>query len=46
MSNPVWKVVRALTGDETGADCRRCGESIDRTDAFGRSERVCSPCRR
>jgi formylmethanofuran dehydrogenase subunit E len=45
MSNPVWKIMRALAGVEHGSDCRSCGESIQRRDAFGRSERVCTPCR-
>jgi hypothetical protein len=38
--------MRAMAGSEHGADCRSCGEAIQRDDPFGRSERVCSPCRR
>jgi hypothetical protein len=45
MSNQVWKIMRALAGVEHGSDCRSCGESIHRRDSFGRSERVCTPCR-
>jgi hypothetical protein len=45
MANQVWKIMRALTGVEHGSDCRSCGESIQRHDSFGRSERVCGPCR-
>ncbi len=45
MANHVWKIMRALTGAETGSSCRSCGESIERHDTFGRSERVCTPCR-
>jgi hypothetical protein len=45
MANSVWKIMRALTGVEHGSDCRSCGESIERQDRFGRSERVCAPCR-
>jgi hypothetical protein len=45
MSNHVWKIMRALAGVENGSDCRSCGEAIQRTDSFGRSERVCTPCR-
>jgi hypothetical protein len=45
MSNHVWKIMRALAGVEHGSNCRTCGESIQRNDPFGRSERVCTPCR-
>ena len=45
MTNQVWKIMRALAGVENGADCRSCGEAIHPHDAFGRSERVCTPCR-
>ena len=45
MANNVWKIMRALAGVEHGAHCRSCGESIERHDPFGRSERVCTPCR-
>jgi formylmethanofuran dehydrogenase subunit E len=45
MTNQVWKIMRALAGVENGSDCRSCGESIHRHDSFGRSERVCTPCR-
>lgn len=45
MANHVWKIMRALAGVENGSDCRSCGEAIQRTDSFGRSERVCTPCR-
>jgi hypothetical protein len=37
MANHVWKVMRALTGVDSGSDCRCCGESIQRDDRFGRS---------
>jgi hypothetical protein len=46
MANHIFKIMRAMAGREHGSDCRRCGESIQRDDPFGRSERVCSPCRR
>ena len=45
MTNKVFKIMRALAGVEHGSDCRSCGESIQRNDPFGRSERVCAPCR-
>jgi formylmethanofuran dehydrogenase subunit E len=45
MSNHVWKIMRALAGVENGTNCRKCGESIHKQDPFGRSERVCDPCR-
>jgi hypothetical protein len=45
MANHVWKIMRALVGVENGSDCRSCGEAIARRDPFGRSERVCTPCR-
>jgi predicted nucleic acid-binding Zn ribbon protein len=45
MATTVWKVVRALTGAETGRSCRVCGESIPRDNQFEFSEGVCSPCR-
>jgi hypothetical protein len=45
MANHVWKIMRALAGVEHGSSCRTCGESIQREDPFGRSERVCTPCR-
>jgi formylmethanofuran dehydrogenase subunit E len=45
VSNPIWKIMRALAGVEHGSNCRKCGESIQRNDPFGRSERVCMPCR-
>jgi hypothetical protein len=45
MANSVWKIMRALVGVENGSDCRSCGDSIQREDPFGLSERVCSPCR-
>jgi hypothetical protein len=45
MSNHVWKIMRAFAGVEHGTNCRKCGESIQKQDPFGRSERVCDPCR-
>jgi hypothetical protein len=45
MSITLGNVLRALAGLETGRSCRRCSESIPRTDAFGWSEAVCNPCR-
>ena len=45
MAITVWKLVRALSGLENGRDCRRCGQSILKTDPFGLSESVCHPCR-
>src|SRR4051794_28448603 len=45
MSNPVWKIMRALAGVENGSDCRSCGESIQRRDAVGRRGGVRPPCR-
>jgi hypothetical protein len=41
----VSKVIRALTGLDSGRWCRRCRESIPLGDAFGLSEGVCRPCR-
>jgi hypothetical protein len=46
MAVTVWKVVRALSGLESGRACRSCSESISPQDPFGVSEGVCSPCRR
>ncbi len=45
MDRYVYNVVRALSGQSVGPVCRRCDEHISGTDQFGRSERVCSPCR-
>lgn len=45
MTATVWKVVRALAGLETGSACRCCNDPIPAGDPFGRSERVCRPCR-
>ncbi|HKA67945.1 MAG TPA: hypothetical protein VKG85_02385 [Actinomycetes bacterium] len=45
MSATIYKLVRALSGAETGRTCRRCTESIRRADYFGMSEGVCGPCR-
>ena len=45
ISNPTWRLFRALAGNESGRSCRCCGESILRADAFGLSEGVCRPCR-
>jgi hypothetical protein len=41
----IYDTIRALVGLESGRSCRRCNESIPRTDAFGLSESVCRPCR-
>ncbi len=40
-----WRFFRTVAGLESGRWCRRCGEGIGRSDAFGRSEGVCLPCR-
>ena len=40
-----WRFFRTVAGIESGRWCRGCGEGIERTDAFGRSEGVCRPCR-
>ena len=45
MTITYWNLLRALVGLEAGRSCRRCGESILRTDPFGMSEGVCRPCR-
>ena len=45
MATSVYKVLRALSGTETGRACRRCNEPIPAHDHFGASEGVCSPCR-
>jgi hypothetical protein len=39
------KWLRGIAGLESGRSCRRCSESIPRTDPFGQSEGVCRPCR-
>jgi hypothetical protein len=46
MNTSMWKLFRALAGVEAGCSCRRCTESIRRSDPFGMSEGVCAPCRR
>lgn len=46
MSTTVWKMMRALSGLESGRACRRCRESIRPQDEFGMSEGICGPCRR
>ncbi len=45
MAITVFKVLRALAGEETGRACRSCGEPISARDEFGFSEGVCAPCR-
>lgn len=45
ISNPTWRLFRALAGAEAGRSCRCCGESILPADPFGFSEGVCRPCR-
>lgn len=45
MSATIYKLIRALAGEETGRACRRCAESIQSADHFGMSEGVCGPCR-
>lgn len=45
MAITVFKVLRALAGEETGRACRSCGEPISANDEFGFSEGVCGPCR-
>lgn len=40
-----WKVLRAMSGLESGRSCRRCDEPIPSQDEFGMSEGVCGPCR-
>jgi hypothetical protein len=45
MSTTIWKLVRTLSGLESGVSCRRCSQAIFDDDPFGVSETVCSPCR-
>jgi hypothetical protein len=45
MAATIWKLSWPLAGMEAGRTCRRCGESIPKTDSFGMSEGVCRPCR-
>lgn len=40
-----YKLFRAIAMLESGRDCRRCGEAIAPSDAFGVSEGVCAACR-
>jgi hypothetical protein len=39
------KLIRAIAFQHAGVDCRRCGESVHRSDQFGLSEGVCRHCR-
>lgn len=45
MADGIWKFLRALSGGEGGRWCRSCDEAIARSDLFGQSEGVCTPCR-
>jgi hypothetical protein len=45
VATTVYRVMRALTGRESGRECRSCRESISAADPFGYSEGVCRPCR-
>jgi hypothetical protein len=45
MATTVFKVLRALSGFESGRACRSCNEPIPAHDYFGVSEGVCTPCR-
>jgi hypothetical protein len=38
----MWHSTRGLP---IGPHCRRCAQPIARSDHFGLSERLCSPCR-
>ena len=40
------KLLQVLAGISVEPECRSCRQAIDADDAFGRSERVCRPCRR
>jgi hypothetical protein len=39
------KLIRAFALQHSGVDCRSCGDSVGRKDAFGLSEGVCGSCR-
>jgi hypothetical protein len=41
----LYKIFRAIALQHAGVECRRCGESIHRSDQFGLSEGVCRFCR-
>jgi len=45
MSTTIYRLIRAMAGEETGRTCRRCAESIRTSDPFGMSEGVCRACR-
>jgi hypothetical protein len=41
----LYRLIRAFAMQESGRDCRRCGEGIRPSDHFGVSEGVCVACR-
>ena len=41
----VFKLLRALAGEQTGRACRSCEEPISARDELGFSEGLCGPCR-
>lgn len=45
MQLDMWNLVRSMAGIETGRNCRRCNEPLERRDGFAMSEAVCAPCR-
>ena len=45
MQNNIFKLFESLIGFEAARRCRRCGEAIYPSDAFGASEGVCRVCR-
>lgn len=45
MQLDMWNLVRSMTGIETGRNCRRCDEPLERRDGFAMSEAICAPCR-
>jgi hypothetical protein len=45
MASTAWILLHALSGQESGRNCRRCSESIPSSDRFGMSEGVCRACR-
>ncbi len=45
LQGTLYNVVRAMTGIESGRDCRTCKHPVDPRDGFGMSEGVSVPCR-
>jgi hypothetical protein len=41
----LYRIFRAIALQHAGVECRRCRESIHRSDQFGLSEGVCGACR-